>query len=323
MKSLFTKASSASYRVGFTLGFIHLVISWFVIIGLATSEPDAQWQLIWVFFLPFDLPFSVINFLPSYYLPHWSFIESLPYPISSFKGFILPSFVHGIIGPLWYFFLPVCISSLINRFCENTQQKSVRFFKIILILAVCLCVILTPVIFAYRHFVSFKAKHASAAEVLKQAEKASAEATSDRDKFYQLEDLARLAYKAGELKKAENYANELLAKAVQYRDHWNYGGAIHHGNLILGRIALKSGDLEKAKQYLIEAGKTPGSPGLDTFGPNMALAKELLEKNEREVVIQYFELCGKFWKLGQDKLENWTALVQEGKIPDFGANLVY
>jgi hypothetical protein len=170
---------------------------------------------------------------------------------------------------------------------------------------------------------STDAKAEAASQALKQFERSLAITSSDQEKFYQLADLAKMAYNAGDLKKAEIYANDLLTQAVQYKNDWNYGNAIHHGNIVLGRIALRSDDLEKAKQYLLKAGKTPGSPQLNSFGPNMALAKELLEKNEKEIVIQYFDLCGIFWKMGQNKLNKWTTLAKEGNIPDFRANLSY
>lgn len=62
---------------------------------------------------------------------------------------------------------------------------------------------------------------------------------------------------------------------------------------------------------------------MNSFGPNMLLAKELLEKGERETVLEYFKLCGKFWDLGEEKLAEWSELVKQGKTPDFGANLKY
>jgi len=170
---------------------------------------------------------------------------------------------------------------------------------------------------------SAESKKEAAVKALKQFEKSLSVTTSDQEKFYMLADLAKVAFEAGEMEKAETYANSLLAQASQYKNDWNYGNAIHHGNLVLGRIALKSGNVEKAKEYLIKAGKTSGSPQLNSFGPNMALAKELLEKNEREVVIQYFELCGNFWKMEQARLKDWTAVVKEGRIPDFRGNLQY
>lgn len=158
---------------------------------------------------------------------------------------------------------------------------------------------------------------------LKQLEAAFSLTPEERNKFYLLADLAKTAFMAGEFVKAEEYSTELLNKAAKYKNDWNYGNAIHHGNLVIGRLALRSGDIDKAKDYLIRAGETPGSPQLNSFGPNMTLAKELLEKGEREIVIQYFELCSKFWKGHKDKLENWITIVRDGGIPEFGANLNY
>ena len=53
----------------------------------------------------------------------------------------------------------------------------------------------------------------------------------------------------------------------------------------------------------------------------MTLAKELLEKGEMDAVLEYIELCSKFWKSGKDRLHKWSVLVKGGTIPDFGHNL--
>ena len=134
-----------------------------------------------------------------------------------------------------------------------------------------------------------------------------------------LPELAKVALEAGETEKARGYAAEMLAS--DSRGGWNAGNLVHHGHLVLGRIALREGDTKTAQEHLLAAGKTQGSPQLNSFGPNMTLAKELLEKGERQAVLEYFKLCGTFWKRGN--LEAWTQEVQAGKIPDFGANLVY
>ena len=84
-----------------------------------------------------------------------------------------------------------------------------------------------------------------------------------------------------------------------------------------------SGDVEQAKRRLVAAAKVSGSPQLDSFGPNMSLALELLEQGERDVVLEYFKRCGSFWKMGTDRLQEWTSQVQQGVIPDFGPNLRY
>lgn len=98
---------------------------------------------------------------------------------------------------------------------------------------------------------------------------------------------------------------------------WNYGNVIHEANTRLGRISLKQGEVGDAKRYLLEAGKTPGSPQLDSFGPDLTLAKELLQKGEKETVIEYLQLCAKFWESRRAHLKWWISMLQAGQIPDF------
>ena len=122
---------------------------------------------------------------------------------------------------------------------------------------------------------------------------------------------------------AKEYASEALLLAAQFKQDWNYGNAIHYGHVVLGRLALVRGDVESAGQELLLAGKTPGSPTLDSFGPNMSLAKELLEHGQREVVYQYFNECRVFWKSDFGALTKWRFLAHLHLPPDFGTNLVY
>jgi hypothetical protein len=155
------------------------------------------------------------------------------------------------------------------------------------------------------------------------ATKELAAASTDENKFYALDGAAKESFNVVKIDDAKNYATELLALASKFQGNWNYGNAIQDGNLVLGRIAVHDGKIEDAKNYLLEAGKSPGSPQMDSFGPNMSLAKDLLEKGERDTVLQYFELCRKFWKDDYGKLDEWSGEVKAGKIPHFGANLVY
>ena len=133
--------------------------------------------------------------------------------------------------------------------------------------------------------------------------------------------LAKAAVNTGDLPKASLYANQLLNLAAQ--NPKNNGDAIHDGNMVLGRVALAQNKALAAAEYLLAAGRTSGSPVLNSFGPNMSLAKALIEDNQRDVVLHYFELCRSFWKMGGKKLDDWTAMVKGGGQPSFGANLVY
>ena len=148
-------------------------------------------------------------------------------------------------------------------------------------------------------------------------------ASSEITRFYALDDAAKKSFAIGKIEDARKYAEELLKTAPSYPTDWNYGNAIQDGNLILGRIAFHEGRIEDAKRYLIAEGNSPGSPTMDTFGPNMSLAKDLLSKNEREAVLQYFEKCRGFWSMDNGKLDEWKKDVKAGKTPNFGANLVY
>ncbi len=86
-----------------------------------------------------------------------------------------------------------------------------------------------------------------------------------------------------------------------------------------------------AKNHLLAAGATPGSPQLDSFGPQMQLAGELLAQGEKETVLQYLDLVARFWANPDERteaaskrvarehlvlLESWKTQVRAGKVPD-------
>jgi len=154
-------------------------------------------------------------------------------------------------------------------------------------------------------------------------------------RFLGLRAAADRALNLGNLDDADRLARELLDLAPAYDKDFYHGNALHHGNLLRGRAALRRGDAKVAGDFLLEAAKTPGSPQLNTFGPNMLLAKELLEAGEREVVLEYLEDCKAFWNACENvatadgamppaaALDAWADAVREGRVPDFGPNLVY
>jgi hypothetical protein len=54
---------------------------------------------------------------------------------------------------------------------------------------------------------------------------------------------------------------------------------------------------------------------LDPFGPDFRLANELLARGRTEVVQEYLDLCRRFWTLGHDALDRWTAEIRAGRRP--------
>jgi hypothetical protein len=167
--------------------------------------------------------------------------------------------------------------------------------------------------------------HFSPSRRLAKAEKEIHDAENDYWRLHPLGIAAMASVDVGDYKKARRYADELLRLSVElYSKEKPDDDGTHKGNLVLGRLALRDGNVEEAKSHLLKSAMVKGSPVLGSFGPNMTLAKELLEKGEREAVLEYFDLCANFWEFHRDDtLKKWKSQVEAGKIPDFGANLVY
>lgn len=150
-----------------------------------------------------------------------------------------------------------------------------------------------------------------------------------------MEGWIKRAYRKRRWRHAEVLSHSYLAQAERLNSDWNYGNAIHDGNQFLGLIRLRQGDVEGAKAYLLAAGLSPGSPQLDSFGPNMMLARELLERGERLVVADYVDLIARFWTMDKPthaelpghsenmkdkkrRLQEWKDAIAEGRIPTDG-----
>jgi hypothetical protein len=156
----------------------------------------------------------------------------------------------------------------------------------------------------------------AARRALEEYESALGLIKDEKKRYYGLADVAEAARLAGSNEKARDYANELLRLAEQLPRDWNYGNAVHEGHRVLGHLELAAGDVEAARKHLLEAGATPGSPSLDSFGPELTLASDLLEKGEREAVVEYLQRVSRFWKGREEALEEWIILIRAGKTPE-------
>jgi hypothetical protein len=136
-----------------------------------------------------------------------------------------------------------------------------------------------------------------------------------RDSSLVLSALADVAALANEWDKVATAAQQLLECELKHALGWMRGNAIYQGNTWLGRAALRRGDVAEAKSRLLAAGRTCGSPQLDSFGPEMALAQDLLERGERDVVLQFLELCRAFWRMDEGYLDTWSKMIREGGVP--------
>lgn len=174
-----------------------------------------------------------------------------------------------------------------------------------------------------RHSMTAEQASAMAIKSLRAYEQALKDAHNSRERLNDFPEAAQAAFGAGDYERAATLSREglTLAEQAEYRE--NGDDAVHYGNIVLGRLAVRQGNIADASAHLLKAATIKGNPHLDTFGPNMMLAKELLEKGERKSVLSYFDLCAKFWTNDSGKLSQWRSLVLSGANPDFGDNLRY
>jgi len=150
--------------------------------------------------------------------------------------------------------------------------------------------------------------------------KAAYDLGTDQSRGYVLQYLAWAAWRAGDKAAAGRYAGIMVKDTST---DWNHDNNIHHGHTILGLVAIGRGDVKTARSELTLSGAVTGSPQLKSVGPQMTLAKALLDRGDKEAVINYFAACEKFWRMDWGKLKKWTKMVRAGERPDFGGNLIY
>ena len=142
-------------------------------------------------------------------------------------------------------------------------------------------------------------------------------ATTDEEVFCALPQAAIAAWHLGQIDLAISLAERTLTLAPDFMDNWNYGNAVHYGHHALGLCALHNGQTDEAVAQLHQAGSTPGSPQLNSFGPSMQLAKALAAQGEFDAVLTYLEQCRVFWKSGEVWLDIWKKKLQAGIVPNF------
>ncbi len=143
------------------------------------------------------------------------------------------------------------------------------------------------------------------------------EAAGEKEQFYAPPQAAMGAYNLGDLELADSISREALRLAPSFTDNWNYGNALHFAHTVLGLVALERGYAEAAVEHLRLSAEMPGSPQLNSFGPSMRLARELLRRGHAEAVLAYFTQCRAFWRMGQTWLHIWEKKVQRGAMPTF------
>jgi len=119
---------SQDNKIGYILAGFHLLLFACVIWNAISTPPDAQYQLIWtILFFP-DLPATVLLFLGFASIPHTAFYAIDDYlsraisthPYNNFSSFWYPAIIYGVLGTLWWFYLPVMMKWIKSFFRKHS-----------------------------------------------------------------------------------------------------------------------------------------------------------------------------------------------------------
>lgn len=130
-------------------------------------------------------------------------------------------------------------------------------------------------------------------------------------------EIARAAVSAQRWERVVEVAERVLRENETCGRTWRYGNAIHWANIALGHAAVARGDNQAAARFLRAAAETPGSPQLDSFGPDTDLARALVALGERDAVLQYLERCKAFWTDHAHVIDKWKRVIERGDMPAF------
>jgi len=161
-----------------------------------------------------------------------------------------------------------------------------------------------------------------AAKELAELIKAYSNSDSEHLRFM-LIDMTKVALDApGELDSADRNADLMISMADKSsKVDYVTENLFYYGYLTKGMVAFKNGDNSKAVEFLLKSVEKTSS--LSAFGPNMSLAKALLDAGYKDAVIDFLGKCDKIWDKDFSESQKWIAEIKEGKTPDFGANLYY
>lgn len=142
-------------------------------------------------------------------------------------------------------------------------------------------------------------------------------ARSDNEFWSASTELVRLLFEVNRFDQLKDLAAQVLRSADKRMvpAAWS----IHQVNVTLGKVALAEGDLQSAVRHLAASVEIPRDPSLlSVSGPDMTLARALLEKGEKQAVLDFLAECDQFSlsNHAEDLLQEWKDAIAEGRKPN-------
>ncbi len=112
------------------------------------------------------------------------------------------------------------------------------------------------------------------------------------------------------------YASKLLREHGQATDP-RYGDVVYSANLILAQAALDENNIANARHYLLEAASTPGTQIIQQTSLDVSVARVLLQRGERDTVLEYLRRGHSIWPQGNALLNRWESAIRAGRPVNF------
>jgi hypothetical protein len=145
-------------------------------------------------------------------------------------------------------------------------------------------------------------------------------ATGTDGDFLALMRLPSVALQAGEIEKARQYAERLLIAASQQPHEFSQISGDRAANMALGWYALYKNDPDDARSRLLSA-RAPTVLYFNScycfMDPLMKLVSWMLDRSEREAVLEYLRRDQALVPEFRDRLVKWSGAIERGLTPDF------
>ena len=151
--------------------------------------------------------------------------------------------------------------------------------------------------------------------------RASSMARSPDIHLYTLFLLPRFAIKAGDYAKAAHYAALTLQVASQAKKEGVYGDCIYEAYTVQGQVAVRDGDIAGAKQALLNSlsGASYSKNVTKRWNLRYELAQALLDRGERDAVVQFLEQCAALVPADRERYAVWIAAIKGGANPELNS----
>ena len=101
--------------VGTGFAMLHL-IAFMIFVGYLHQSNEGQAILLWTLWMPVDFPISLT-------IPIGFDLLSSDSGIGSTLRRALPYFVHGVLGTVWWYYLPILVTTVFKKIIRTSRQS--------------------------------------------------------------------------------------------------------------------------------------------------------------------------------------------------------